>query len=151
MKKLDPTTKNKIDNLIKTAKQERNALVIRERDKWFAKHNTKFIQKAYSCIGILVKSTQPGTAYCHVPEDKDAIPTAENILSTNTGVYGNDIIHAISTDSAYLEANPDTNAAVRITYRKGSLQVLTDFNDTNKCDVLIKPEQIESIEKIHIY
>ena len=138
---MDPTTRNKIENLIKTAKKERSALIIRERDKWFAERHVKRIMDAYPCTGILVKSTQPGTAYYRLPEDMtdetDVAPA--DLLPAKTMPYGNDVIYATA------EYGPKHGNRVRLAYGKGALLVL-DASDGY--ELLIRPEQVTFIENM---
>lgn len=152
MKKLDPTTKNKIDNLIKTAKKDKYALIIRERDKWFTEHNLKAIYKAYPCTGILVKSTQPGKAY-HVTDINNTTNILENGLKpceSETATFGTGVIYAYPSIENYSNLDKNAHAVFEIEYTKGTLQALATFDksEQEQHEILIKPEQITSIRQI---
>lgn len=139
MKKLDPTTKNKIYNLILTAKKERNALIIKERDKFFAERNVKEILKAYPCKGILIKSTQAGIAYTtdkHINQENQPIDNPDH-------EYGNDLIYATAE-------KPSDETIYQVIYKKGVLITLGVIGKgkTVQQQILIQPTLIESIKQL---
>ncbi|MBD5584966.1 MAG: hypothetical protein HDQ88_07785 [Clostridia bacterium] len=144
MKKLDPTTKNKIMNLVLTAKKDRSALIIKERDKWFTERNLKEIRKQYPCKGILVKSTQAGTAYCLSYKGRKS----PEPISDDRHVYGNDLFYA--SVIPFTEYDRNKYEMYEIRYAKGTLQIMVTFDEPKPVRpvILVRPDQIIDYEII---
>lgn len=144
MKRLDPTTKNKIMNLILTARKNRSALIIRERDKWFAERNLKEIRRQCPCKGVLIKSTQAGRAYCLSDKGQEQ-PTP---IRDERHVYGNDLFYAATVPFTGYDRNAYDMYEIR--YEKGVLHVLATFDEpkAEQDVILVQPDQIEAYEKI---
>ena len=93
--------KNRLQNLLSTAKKQDGRLIIRERDKYLAVRHTDTLLKQSGCSDILVKLTKSGTAYCK-PSQPDIASFVKHDDFTEEVSYQKGTLQSIINDNLFI-------------------------------------------------